>query len=362
MIGRTADGVPPVPYAACLARLNLGAALIEQGGALRAAGNDHDGHGDGCPKRRHPIGASVARQPDVGQCRRLDAALRRHRGWRDLAIRRRASEPARRGWHFSYRRASRGGGHCWAARSTCRRTRCWTSQAAAGSWAPPLSPGVAAPPMPATTRWCRPAPVAALPCRAWRPTRSMPSCPAQPGVAPAGGEGGASEPMRGQQVTIAAGVPGLPAGTYTLLPSTFALLPGAFRVEINGRASAGAAARARPAPWPCATAPGTPAQLSIAGTGIRDALCPRRLVVTPADVLRTCSHYSETSFADFVRADAARVGVPRAAIEADAKTLRLHLVAGNGAADDFALHAPGAVPAGRERVRRHRGCHKSFRY
>ena len=47
-----------------------------------------------------------------------------------------------------------------------------------------------------------------------------------PGVqavsAPAGGEAGAVQPLTGQQITIGAGVPGLPAGTYTLLPSTYA--------------------------------------------------------------------------------------------------------------------------------------------
>ena len=45
--------------------------------------------------------------------------------------------------------------------------------------------------------------------------------------------------------TIGAGVPGLPAGTYTLMPSTYALLPGAFRVEINGAAAGNPAAGAQ---------------------------------------------------------------------------------------------------------------------
>ena len=75
----------------------------------------------------------------------------------------------------------------------------------------------------------------------------------QPGHAPSGGERGASTPVAGQRVTLTQGVPGLPAGTYTLLPSTYALLPGAFRVEINGGARAPSA---RIEPSPCATGPG----------------------------------------------------------------------------------------------------------
>jgi len=151
-----------------------------------------------------------------------------------------------------------------------------------------------------------------------------------PGVqavaAPAGGEGGAVDPLVGQQVTIGAGVPGLPAGTYTLLPSTYALLPGAYRVEVNGLAGQGAAAAnaaaMRNGSW------STSGVLSIAGTGIGDSLASH-LILTPADVLRSYSQYNETSYADFVRADAALIGVPRAMIEADARTLRLRL-ADNG--------------------------------
>ncbi|GLZ23986.1 hypothetical protein Pstu01_06560 [Stutzerimonas stutzeri] len=151
-----------------------------------------------------------------------------------------------------------------------------------------------------------------------------------PGVqavaAPAGGEGGAVDPLVGQQVTIGAGVPGLPAGTYTLLPSTYSLLPGAYRVEVNGLAGQGAAAAnaaaMRNGSW------STSGVLSIAGTGIGDSLASH-LILTPADVLRSYSQYNETSYADFVRADAALIGVPRAMIEADARTLRLRL-ADNG--------------------------------
>ncbi|MCT9826746.1 filamentous haemagglutinin family protein [Pseudomonas veronii] len=150
---------------------------------------------------------------------------------------------------------------------------------------------------------------------------------AQPGVAPSGGEPGATQPLVGQQISIGAGVPGLPAGTYTLLPSSYALLPGAFRVEINGLATAFAAGSMPNASAMNNGSWSTEGFLSIAHTGIRDSLSSQ-VIVTPAAVLRRYSQYNETRYADFVRADAARLGVPRAALEADAKTLKLQLIAG----------------------------------
>ncbi|KAF0807282.1 filamentous hemagglutinin-like protein [Alcanivorax xiamenensis] len=44
----------------------------------------------------------------------------------------------------------------------------------------------------------------------------------------------ASHSKVGQQITIGDGVPGLPAGTYTLLPAEYALMPGGYRVELGG--------------------------------------------------------------------------------------------------------------------------------
>ncbi|QVQ26998.1 filamentous haemagglutinin family protein [Achromobacter deleyi] len=148
---------------------------------------------------------------------------------------------------------------------------------------------------------------------------------AQPGYAPVGGEAGASTPGIGRQITVGAGVPGLPAGTYTLLPSTYALLPGAFRVEINGGVAAGAAVapiRMRNRSW---AASGT---LSTAGTSQVNSLASS-VILTPADVLRTHSQYNEMSYASFVRADAVTRGVPRAMLPADGRTLRLAIHAGS---------------------------------
>ncbi|RTQ37370.1 filamentous hemagglutinin N-terminal domain-containing protein [Variovorax gossypii] len=150
---------------------------------------------------------------------------------------------------------------------------------------------------------------------------------AQPLAAPASGPAGASQAAVGRQITIGAGVPGLPAGTYTLMPSTYALLPGAFRVELNGAAGSvgttGQALAMRNGSW-AATG-----RLSVAGTGQRDSL-PSQVIVTPADVLRTYAQYNETSYADFVRADAARLGVPRGVLPADAGSLAFVLGSGRG--------------------------------
>ncbi|VVD78099.1 Heme/hemopexin-binding protein [Pandoraea iniqua] len=148
----------------------------------------------------------------------------------------------------------------------------------------------------------------------------------QSGYAPSSG-GGAADPAIGRQITIGAGVPGLPAGTYTLMPSTYALLPGAFRVEINARAGQGAGGAAlamRNGSW---SASGT---LSVAGTGTHDSLASQ-IILTPAKVLRTYSQYNETGFTAFSLADAARRGIPRPGLPADAKTLQLTLQQGAGA-------------------------------
>lgn len=147
---------------------------------------------------------------------------------------------------------------------------------------------------------------------------------AQAGYAPLVNEHGAGDPALGRQITIGAGVPGLPAGTYTLLPSTFALLPGAFRVELNGLAPnlppAGVTVPMRNGSYAAA------AQFGTAGTAIRDTL-PTQVFLTPADTLRSYSQYNETSYASFAIAQAERNGVPRPLLERDAKMLRFDLAA-----------------------------------
>jgi filamentous hemagglutinin family protein len=165
---------------------------------------------------------------------------------------------------------------------------------------------------------------------------------AQPAYAPVVSENGAGAPLVGQQITIGAGVPGLPAGTYTLLPSTFALLPGAYRVELQTQSAAQAGVA------PVAMRNGSltlPAQLSVSNTSIRNAT-PTQAVLTSADVLRTYSQYNEMSYADFARATSERVGAPRSLIEADAKRLDLYFLADTyqgKIADTPALRFQGSV-------------------
>ena len=166
----------------------------------------------------------------------------------------------------------------------------------------------------------------------------------QPGYAPVAADGAAVAPLVGQQITLGAGVPGLPAGTYTLMPSTYALMPGAFRVEINGLAGAGSdsgATAMRNGSW------STAGQLSIANTGIRNSQASQ-VILTSADTLRRYSQYNEMSYAQFAIADAAKLGVPRAMMPVDAKTLKLALDAGGGS-DTFSFKGLGrfeAAPGG----------------
>lgn len=147
---------------------------------------------------------------------------------------------------------------------------------------------------------------------------------AQAGYAPVAPEKGAGDPAIGRQITIGEGVPGLPAGTYTLLPSSYALLPGAFRVELNGLASSkaafGSTTAMRNGSW------STSAQLGIANTGYSDAL-PTQVILTAADTLRTYSQYNETSYAEFALQQAAREGAPAPLLERDGKALNLTLSA-----------------------------------
>ncbi|MFJ3047946.1 filamentous hemagglutinin family protein [Herbaspirillum chlorophenolicum] len=134
-------------------------------------------------------------------------------------------------------------------------------------------------------------------------------------------EAGYGMPLIGQQITIPNGVPGLSAGTYTLMPSSYALLPGAFRVEVGAQAGAitnGAIAASQGSYI-------TNAYLGVANTSILASL-PNQVIITAADAVRSHSLYNEMDYNAFARADAARIGVPRAMLTADAKTLDIMLI------------------------------------
>ncbi|MFY9349727.1 MAG: filamentous hemagglutinin family protein [Sphingobium sp.] len=135
--------------------------------------------------------------------------------------------------------------------------------------------------------------------------------------APISPDTGAAAPRIGQQITITEAVPGLPAGTYTLMPSTYALLPGAFRVELGGTSSRELSAIGMPSGMLQATG-----YLGTANTGVRDAL-PTRLSLMSAKDVRSFSQYNETGYAAFAIANAARFGSPTPRLERDAQNLQL---------------------------------------
>jgi len=142
----------------------------------------------------------------------------------------------------------------------------------------------------------------------------------QPGAAPSGADKGAGDPLVGRQISIGNGVPGLAAGIYTLLPSTYALLPGAFRVELNGLSGSLAAFGSTTAMRNGSYS--TAAQLGVANTEIIDAQTTQA-ILTPADILRRYSQYNETSYAQFGLNWAERDSVPRPQLERDARVLFL---------------------------------------
>lgn len=163
---------------------------------------------------------------------------------------------------------------------------------------------------------------------------------AQQGYAPMAAENGAGDPMIGRQVTIAAGVPGLPPGTYTLLPSNYALLPGAFRVELNGLASSqrpfGSQLNLRNGSY------ATNARMGVADTTLVDARTTQ-VILTSADTLRRYSQYNEISYSRFGLEWAERDGVPRPMLERDAKRLTLRVRPGKDGGSSGLLIAPGTV-------------------
>ncbi|KAI3488930.1 hypothetical protein L1887_46960 [Cichorium endivia] len=287
-IGRVGVSAPAMPYSA-FGQLTLGAASVEQGGVVRAPLGAINFIGNGLGRTEG--GAPAAGQPHVGERRRTGHAVRWYHRWHQLqfcpATRSRCrGRVAQREWHGTPdRRDLRG----VATRHPvgCDSGPQWWWRA--DRW-PVSSPAVVAPPMRATTRWCRSDAQGRflLPGLADNPVYAI-----VPGIqavsAPVGGEAGAVQPLIGQQITIDAGVPGLPAGIYTLLPSTYALLPGAFRVELNGLAGQGAnlsSQALRNGSW------STSGYLSVAGTTIRDAL-PSQVILSSADVLRRYSQYTK---------------------------------------------------------------------
>ncbi|MBO9357607.1 filamentous hemagglutinin, partial [Bordetella petrii] len=115
----------------------------------------------------------------------------------------------------------------------------------------------------------------------------------------------ASQAQAGLQITIGEGVPGLPAGTYTLLPAAYALMPGGYRVELGSAGRYGAGVAASPAAGLYHTAVTT----SNALTGRSNAV-PVQATVMAADTVRRYAGYNETTLSQWVAARKAEFGDP----------------------------------------------------
>jgi len=110
----------------------------------------------------------------------------------------------------------------------------------------------------------------------------------------------------GRQITIDAGVPGLPAGTYTLLPAEYAMMPGGYRVELGGVATQrlGVTAGAAPGLYNADVYTG------LANTGVL-ARQPRRATIMAGTEVRRYGEYNETSLTRWVAEQSAEFGVAR---------------------------------------------------
>ncbi len=137
-------------------------------------------------------------------------------------------------------------------------------------------------------------------------------------VAP--GDAGYDTPAQGEQITISAGeVPGLAAGTYTLLPAYYDLLPGGYRVELTS------------APMVPGTSlyegnftTGAAVTLGTANTGISGATPVEALITSGAGV-RQLSQYDEETYNQFAVSQAATFDSPRPLLPQDAKTLEIDI-------------------------------------
>ena len=134
----------------------------------------------------------------------------------------------------------------------------------------------------------------------------------------AAADAGYSAPAPGEQITIRAGeVPGLAAGTYTLLPAYYDLLPGAFRVELTSAPMvAGQAVNAGNFSVDAAVIVG------VANTGVAGAT-PVRALITAGAGVRQLSEYDEETYSQFAIAQAATFNAPRPLLPQDAKTLSI---------------------------------------
>jgi filamentous hemagglutinin family protein len=135
--------------------------------------------------------------------------------------------------------------------------------------------------------------------------------------APQAGATTYAAPGIGEQITLTASLPGLPAGTYTLLPANYALLPGGYRVELtSGAVPPGSITQAGNFTDIAAVT------LGFAHTGIASA-SPVVALFTSGSNVGNLSQYDQESYNAFETASATEFGAPRPDLPQDAKTLLL---------------------------------------
>ncbi len=131
-----------------------------------------------------------------------------------------------------------------------------------------------------------------------------------------------SPPAVGEQIIIPAGVPGLPAGRYTLLPASYALSQDGYRVEFDGAANL-AAASVVALPNGSYVVAG---QTGVVNTNVESSL-PSGFTITPAATVQNYADYDTESYSDFLVADAAQFGANRPQLPEDAGRLVLNIPA-----------------------------------
>jgi filamentous hemagglutinin len=122
----------------------------------------------------------------------------------------------------------------------------------------------------------------------------------------------------GQTITLS-GIPGLPSGTYALLPARYALLPGAFAVQVvksNSNILAGPAVAQPDGSYLAA------ARFGLAGTSVLDSQTSSVLVASDG-VVRTQSQYTDSRANNFYRDAAAATHTAAPRTPADAGQLAL---------------------------------------
>ncbi len=129
---------------------------------------------------------------------------------------------------------------------------------------------------------------------------------------------GTTPTVAGEQITVGNEIPGLKAGTYTLLPAYYALLPGGFRVELtSGTVAAGSLAALGN------FTSAAPVTITIAGTSIASQVPVAALFTSSANV-NQLAQYDTESYNSFESNAGTTFGTPRSFLPQDAKTLLLN--------------------------------------